>query len=75
MAKRTEKEPLRFEIKPRPWYEWLGWALWLLLELFILQNAIASGRELEPRAATIFWVSFFVLLLIGGVAWYARRDK
>jgi hypothetical protein len=63
------------EIKKRPWYEWLLWALWLLVELFVLQNAFGSGAELEPRAATLFWVIFFVLLVAGGIVWYLRRDK
>lgn len=63
------------EIKKRAWYEWLLWAIWFLVEIFVLQNAIASGAELEPRAATLFWVIFFVLLVAGGVVWYLRRDK
>jgi hypothetical protein len=68
-------DKMTIEIKKRSWYEWLFWALWLLIELFILQNAVASGNELEPRAATIFWVIFFILLIAGGVVWYLRRDK
>ena len=63
------------EIKKRPWYEWLLWAVWIFVELFILQNAIASGAELEPRAGMLFWVSFFVILIIGGVVWFMRRSK
>jgi hypothetical protein len=63
------------EIKKRPWYEWLLWALWLFAEIFVLQNAIASTGELEPRAAMIFWVVFFLLLVAGGVVWFMRRDK
>ena len=63
------------EIKKRVWYEWVLWAIWFLAEIFVLQNAIASGAELEPRAATLFWVIFFVLLVAGAVVWYLRRDK
>jgi hypothetical protein len=63
------------EVKKRPWYEWALWAVWALVLVFILQNAIASGAELEPRAATIFWVSFIVWLLAGGVVWFTRRNK
>lgn len=62
------------EIKKRPWYEWLLWAIWAVVLLLILQNAIASGAELEPRATTIFWVSFVVWLLGGGVVWFTRRE-
>lgn len=63
------------EIKKRPWYEWLVAALWLAAEVFILQNAVASSGELEPRAATLFWVSFVVLLVVGVVVWFMRRSK
>jgi len=68
-------ETINIEIKKRPWYEWLLWALWLFAEIFLLQNAIASRAELEPRAATIFWVLFFILLIAGGVIWFMRRDQ
>jgi hypothetical protein len=63
------------EVKKRPWYEWLLWVAWLFLEIIIFQNAIASGHELEPRAATIFWVSFVVLLLAGGLVYFVRRNR
>jgi hypothetical protein len=63
------------EIKKRPWYEWLLWAIWLFAEIFFLQNAIASRAELEPRATTLFWVTFFVLLIVAGVVWFMRRSK
>ncbi len=63
------------QIMKRPWYEWALWAIWLLVELFVLQNAIASGAELEPRAASIFWMTFVVLLLGGGIVWFVRRAR
>lgn len=63
------------KIKKRPWYEWIVWAIWAFGLLFILQNAITSGAELEPRAASIFWVMFAVWLLAGGVVWFIRRSK
>lgn len=68
-------EKLSIEIKKRTWYEWLIMAVWVMVEIFTLQCAIASGGELEPRAATLFWVVFFVLLIAGGVVWFLRRDK
>ena len=64
-----------FSVKKRPLGEWILWALWLFLEIFVLQNAIAAGQELEPRAAAIFWVTFVVLLLGGVVVWFIRRNK
>lgn len=63
------------EIKKRPWYEWLLWAGWLIVELALLQMAVASKSELEPRAQTLFWISFFVILIGGAVVWYMRRTK
>lgn len=63
------------QIMKRPWYEWALWAVWLLVELFVLQNAMASGAELEPRAASIFWMTFVVLLLGGGIVWFVRRAR
>jgi hypothetical protein len=62
-------------VKKRPLGEWVLWALFAILEVFVLQNAIAAGQELEPRAAAIFWVTFVVLLLAGAVVWFIRRNK
>lgn len=66
-------DQISIKIKKRPWYEWLLWLIWLLVLVFIFQNAVTSGAELEPRAATIFWASFVVWLLAGGVVWFTRR--
>lgn len=68
-------DQITIKITKRRWYEWLLWALWLFLEIFLVQNAIASGQELEPRAAVIFWASFVVLLLVGVIVWYLRRAR
>jgi hypothetical protein len=62
------------QVKKRPWYAWLLAAIWLALELFLVQNAVASSRELEPQAAMIFWISFAVLLVVGLVVWFIRRE-
>lgn len=50
----------------RPWYAWLFWLIWIALVAFLVQNALGSSAELEPRAAMIFWVSAGVVLL-GGI--------
>jgi hypothetical protein len=71
----TTKESYTIHIARRPWYEWVLWAIWLFLEIFLLQNAIASGAEFEPHAATIFWISLGVLLLGGIVVWITRRSR
>jgi hypothetical protein len=61
--------------KKRPFYEWLLGIVWIIGLFLILQNAWASGLELEPRAAGILWVTFFVWLLGGIVIWFTRRNK
>lgn len=66
---------LTIEIKKRAWYEWLLWALWLIVEMFIMQNAIASGKELEPNAASVFWKIFAILLIIPFLFWLFRRKR
>lgn len=62
-------------LKQRPIVEWLLWLVWLAVEVFILQNALASGTELQPTAVVIFWVIFFVLLIAGAVVWVIRKPK
>jgi hypothetical protein len=71
----NDKGTFKIEIARRSWYEWLLWALWFVAEIFFLQNAIYSGQELEPRAATIFWVVFGILLLAGAIVWFSRRAR
>lgn len=59
----------------RPWYEWIGWGFWLLVSIIFLQSAVASRIELEPKAATLSWIIFFVLLAFAGVVWGMRIAK
>ena len=63
------------EVYKRPWYEWVLWAAWLLLEIFLVQNAINSQAELEPCASLLFWMSFVVLLIAGLIVWFLRRSR
>jgi hypothetical protein len=63
------------EVKKRPWYAWVLWALWFVLLVVLAQNALASGAELETRAAVIFWISFAVVLIAGGVVWFVRSNE
>lgn len=56
----------------RPWYVWLFWLIWVVLLAFLVQNALGSSAELEPRAAMIFWVSAGVVLLAGIVIGVVR---
>ncbi len=59
----------------RSWLDWGGVAIWLFGVIFILQNAVASGQELEPRAAIIFWVTLAVWVLAGLVLWFVRSRR
>lgn len=69
------EETIVLEVKRRPWYAWLLWAVWFVLLVFLAQNALASGSEIEPRATMIFWVSFAVVLIAGGVVWFVRNNE
>lgn len=66
------KEYYVFRIYSRPWYEWGSWGIWILLEIFLLQNALACGYENEVRAGLIFWL-LFVIVLLGGIIVYFSR--
>ena len=65
----------KIEIARRPWFEWLAWVAWLFVLVFTFQNALASGAEYEPTAATIFWVVFAVLAIGGGIVYFLRRQR
>lgn len=68
-------EAYQVKVKKRPWYAWILWVLWFIVLLFILQNAVASGAELESQATMIFWISFVVWFLLGAIIWFVRRGK
>jgi hypothetical protein len=59
-------------IHKRPWWFWALTGLWFLLELLLLQTALASVRESEYRAATISWIAAAVLAGVGVFAWLRR---
>lgn len=73
--KSEEQRQIVIVIARRAWYEWLMWAAWFFLEFFFMQNALASHQELEPRAATIYWLIFAVLFLGGIIVWLVRRNR
>lgn len=68
-------DKIEIQVYKRPWYEWVLWAVWLFLEIFLVQNAIASQTEFEPRASMLFWMSFAVLLIAGLIVWFLRRSR
>jgi hypothetical protein len=63
----------KLEVARRPWYEWLAWIAWALTVVFTVQNAWASGLELEPRVASILWVVAVILFLGGAIVYFVRR--
>jgi hypothetical protein len=59
-------------IRKRPWWFWALAGLWLLLEVLMLQTALASVKEGEVRAATISWIAAAVLAAVGVLAGLRR---
>ncbi len=59
-------------MRKRPWWLWLLAPSWLLVELALLQTALASMKEEEYRAASICWISIVVLAAVGVFVWLRR---
>lgn len=59
----------------RPWYEWVGWVIWLAVTILFLQTALASRIELAPRAALISWIVVLVLVAFAGIVWGMRLTR
>jgi len=53
----------------------LGWGAWFILVLFLIQNAVASRLENEPRAALLYWMLVFALVLGGGIVYLSRKTR
>lgn len=70
MSQKMEIETLK-----RNWLAWGALVIWLVGVVLIVQNAMASHQELEPRAATILWVILAVWVLAGLVVWFVRRNR
>ena len=59
-------------MRKRPWWFWALAELWLLLEVLLVQTALASARESEYRAATISWIAAAILAAAGVFGWLRR---
>lgn len=70
-----EPKYITIRIRRRAWCERLGWLLWLIFLLMLLEFALASGREYETQAAVISWITFFCLLLGGLAVAYVRHKE
>jgi len=75
MNQQNVSESQLSRVRQRPWYAWPVWLVWLALLAFLVQNAIGSSAEMEPRAALIFWVSAGVVLLAGIVIGVVRGKR
>lgn len=71
----AKSNTMDIKIRQRPWWAWLLAALWLILEIFFLQSAIASSAEHEPQAALIFWVLLVVFAIAGVLGWRSPGRK
>ena len=61
------------------WYEWFIGIVGLLLLIFTIQNFAGSLREIEPKAASMFWLitglpAVILLALAGTLAWRRQRN-
>jgi len=61
-------------VRKLPWWQWALVCLWLLLEVIVVQTALASAAEEEYRAAVISWIAAAVLTAIGIVAYLRGRS-
>ena len=57
------------------WIGWVGLAIWLVGAVLLVQNAVASHAEMEPRAAIMLWIRLAVWLVAGVVIWFVRRKR
>lgn len=56
-------------MRKRPWWHWVLASAWLLLEVLLLQTALASMKEEEYQAASICWIAVIVLAIAGVLVW------
>lgn len=56
-------------IRKRSWWSWALAGIWLLLEVLLVQTALAGVGEGEARAATISCIAAIVLAAAGFLAW------
>ncbi len=64
-----QQDVFTITIRKRTWWFWAVATACLLLEVVLLQTAVASVRESEYRAATISWIAAGVVAVLGIFAW------
>jgi hypothetical protein len=75
MTMTNSADVITITMRKRPWWFWVLAELWLLLEVLLVQTALASARESEYRAATISWIVAAVLAAGGVFGWLRRGDS
>ncbi|MCX7017223.1 MAG: hypothetical protein NTW86_32445 [Candidatus Sumerlaeota bacterium] len=63
---------MQSNVLKRPWFEWVGWVIWLATFVIFAQHAMASRRELQPRAEWIGWAVAGLLLAFAAALWGRR---
>jgi len=72
MIMKNDDDLLTITMRKRPWWFWALAEFWLLLEVLLVQTALASARESEYRAATISRIAAAVLAAAGVFVWLRR---
>ena len=72
MSMPNDHDTFVITIRKRPWWFWVCTGLWLLLEILLVQTALASARESEYRAASISWIAAAILAAAGVFGWLRR---
>jgi hypothetical protein len=67
MTMMNEAGTFTITMRKRPWWQWVLATVWFLLEVLLLQTALASMKEEEYRAATICWIAVVVLAIAGAL--------
>jgi len=70
----NDTDTFTITIRKRPWWLLALGALWLPVELLLMQTAFASVRESEYRAATLSGI-LATVLAAGGIAALLRPQR
>ncbi len=63
------------QIRKRPWAIWGILLLLCATEMILIQTALASHREHEPRAAAISWAIAAVVAIATAIVWRHRPSR
>jgi hypothetical protein len=75
MTMASSDDVITATMRKRPWWFWALAAIWLQLEVMVVQTALASVRESEFRAAVISWVAAALFAIAGVFGWLRQGDS